>query len=50
MELKNLNACSENPFAHFEESLRTITSFHAQAKSITGQKKIPVGFQTAQQK
>jgi hypothetical protein len=25
LEMKNLNVCSENPFAHFEESLRTIT-------------------------
>jgi hypothetical protein len=26
LELKNLNASSENPFAHFEESLGTITN------------------------
>jgi hypothetical protein len=26
LTLKNLNVCSENPFAHFEESLHMITS------------------------
>jgi hypothetical protein len=51
LELRNLNARSENPFAHFEESLRTITTgfMHKQNQALA-KKIIPMGFQSARPK
>jgi hypothetical protein len=50
LELTNLNVRSENPFAHFEESSRTITKIFMHKLSQLLAKKIPIGFQTAQPK
>jgi peptidoglycan/xylan/chitin deacetylase (PgdA/CDA1 family) len=53
LDLKNLNASSENQLAHyFDNSLDTITKVftHKQNQLLAEKNKIPTGFQTAQPK